>query len=308
VRESYILAPSGSPEWVKDREQLWNHVEAAEKRVDAQLAREMDIALPSDLNHEQQKALVDSFVKQEFVARGMVADVAIHQGAKGEQLNPHAHVMLTMREIGAEGFGPKVREWNDRSLLKDVRQEWAKSANRHMELAGLDQRIDHRTLRAQGIDREPTVHQGVWQTREIRQIERQLKAIERIKEVEHGQQRSRDQADRAGSGDRRATSRKLEIGEADRSRQGREVGAGKHLTQGELGRIQREIREIERAAGIGTPGDETGIQQPTIRDKTRDKQPKKKQRDIGRSHEQRVKPDHKRDRGADKDLGNELGR
>jgi hypothetical protein len=175
VEESMILAPEGSPEWVKDRGQLWNQVEAAEIRKDAQLAREMDIALPFELTGEQRRDLIKSFVQEQFVQKGMVADVSIHQGLGEFAPNPHAHVMLTMREIHEEGFGKKVREWNDRALLGGWREQWEKAANRELENAGHEARIDHRTLEAQKeealtkgqyeraieLDRAPTHHKGV---------------------------------------------------------------------------------------------------------------------------------------------------
>lgn len=158
VVHAEILAPGGAPEWVHDRQQLWNAVEAAEKRKDAQLAREIDIALPRELDRAEQISLVREFVQREFVERGMVADIAVHDT---DGTNPHAHIMLTMREIGADGFGKKVRAWNDKKLLEQWRAAWADAANAALERAGVEQRIDHRTLEAQGIEREPQIHLGV---------------------------------------------------------------------------------------------------------------------------------------------------
>lgn len=158
VEHTEIMAPDGAPGWVHDRSELWNRVEAGEKRKDAQLAREMEITLPRELTPEECKGLVRSFVAEQFVSRGMVADIAIHRPKAsdgGEQ--PHAHVMLTMRSLDPEGqgFGPKVREWNNVALLEGWREAWAGAANRALEHAGKDERIDHRTLEAQGIDRVP---------------------------------------------------------------------------------------------------------------------------------------------------------
>ena len=158
VEHTEIMAPDGAPGWVHDRSELWNRVEAGEKRKDAQLAREMEITLPRELTPEECKGLVRSFVAEQFVSRGMVADIAIHRPKAsdgGEQ--PHAHVMLTMRSFDTEGqgFGPKVREWNNVALLEGWREAWAGAANRALEHAGKDERIDHRTLEAQGIDRVP---------------------------------------------------------------------------------------------------------------------------------------------------------
>lgn len=157
VSERAIAAPENAPAWAKDRQQLWNAVEAAEKRKDAQLCREINVALPRELTAVQQRELLSTFVFTQFVSRGMIADVAIH---RDNAENPHAHIMLTMREITPEGFGKKVRDWNDKELLETWRAEWANDANRALERAGHSDRIDHRSLEAQGSERLPTVHEG----------------------------------------------------------------------------------------------------------------------------------------------------
>ena len=112
-----ILKPENAPEWVMDREKLWNEVERVEKRKDAQLAREFVVSLPKELNLEQNIELGKEFVKKEFVSLGMIADVCIHDGKYHGESQPHMHVMLTLREISEEGFGKKVREWNNKELL-----------------------------------------------------------------------------------------------------------------------------------------------------------------------------------------------
>lgn len=157
--ESWIEAPEGAPAWAREREELWNRVEAGERRRDAQLCREIDVALPVELSEGRQREMLRGFVREQFASRGMVADVAIHRNDPG---NPHAHVMLTMRRIGpeGEGFGEKERGWNDRALLGRWREEWARHANRELEREGSPERIDHRSHAALGIDREPTEHEG----------------------------------------------------------------------------------------------------------------------------------------------------
>ena len=113
---SGIFAPKEAPDWARDREQLWNYVEAAEKRKDSQLAREIEIALPHELTDQQRQWLVIDFVRETFLRRGMVADVAIHAPDRdGDDRNYHAHILLTTREIGPDGFGEKAREWNKRN-------------------------------------------------------------------------------------------------------------------------------------------------------------------------------------------------
>lgn len=157
VAESYIEVPEVAPTWMQDRGRLWNAVEKRERRRDSQLSRELDIALPVELTVEQQSELVRGYVREQFVERGMVADVNIHRRDDG---NPHVHIMLTMREVGEEGFGVKAREWNGREMLGEWREAWAGRVNRGLERAGVLERIDHRSYASRGIDREPTVHEG----------------------------------------------------------------------------------------------------------------------------------------------------
>ena len=123
VVHSEVLLPGGAPEEWQDREKLWNAVEAAELRKDAQLAREVEFALPRELSQADCIDLARDFVAREFVARGMVADVNVHWdlGTDGEP-KPHAHVMLTTRSVDDEGFGAKVRDWNRTDLLEHWRE------------------------------------------------------------------------------------------------------------------------------------------------------------------------------------------
>lgn len=155
--ETEILAPADAPAWVKNRPQLWNQVEKAERRADAQVAREIVVAFPIELNPDQQRELIRAYVQEQFVSRGMVADVAIHRN----QGNPHAHIILTMREIGPEGFSTKKnREWNKPEMLEQWREDWAVQSNRALERAGREERVDHRGLAEQGAERLPQVHLG----------------------------------------------------------------------------------------------------------------------------------------------------
>ena len=154
---SEILLPEGAPERLGDRTTLWNEVERVEKRKDAQLVREVMVALPAELTHAQKQTLTREFVRGEFVEQGMIADIGYHDF---DSHNPHAHIMLTMREVDAEGFGKKRREWNKRQVLERQRKAWEEYANRALERAGFEERIDRRTLKEQGIEREPQVHLG----------------------------------------------------------------------------------------------------------------------------------------------------
>lgn len=157
VEHTEIMAPANAPEWAHDRAKLWNAVEQAEKRKDSQVCREVEVSLPVELSHEDQCELVRGFVQKHFVDSGMVADIAIH---RPKRENPHAHILLTMRDISPEGFSQKNRNWNDKQLLEKWREQWAEHTNRALKRAGQSARVDHRTLEAQGIDRVPQIHIG----------------------------------------------------------------------------------------------------------------------------------------------------
>jgi Ti-type conjugative transfer relaxase TraA len=160
-----IEAPAEAPEWVEDRSRLWNEVEATERRKDAQLAREMTLALPAELHLPEQEELLRGYLRAQFVRQGMVADYAIHHDNKD---NPHAHVLLTMRKLSAEGFGKKETGWNARSQLMGWRQTWAEHSNRALALAGHDVAIDARSYEAQGLGLLPGIKIGVAPGREGR--------------------------------------------------------------------------------------------------------------------------------------------
>jgi len=156
VVHSEVMLPEGAPEEFADREKLWNAVEAAEKRKDAQLSREVEFAIPRELTKEQGIELAREFVEAEFVEKGMIADLNVHWDiGKDGQPKPHAHVMLTMREVGKDGFGAKVRDWNKAELVQQWRERWADHVNQRLAELDIDARVDHRSLEAQGIALEP---------------------------------------------------------------------------------------------------------------------------------------------------------
>ena len=201
-----ILLPKNAPKEYLDRATLWNAVETKEKRRDAQLARECEISLPVELNADEQKELVMEYIQKNFVDKGICADIAIHDKKDG---NPHAHVMLTMRDVDENGFGKKRAEeqgingyMQRHKRIKEWRKEWAGVCNKHLEMRGFSARIDHRTLEAQGIDREPKRYMGLGykhkksfelterfrgegepllNSSEIRKIERQINQLELFK-------------------------------------------------------------------------------------------------------------------------------
>lgn len=179
---SGILLPENAPTWLTDetlseqqrRAVLWNAVETKETRKDAVLARDMLISLPRELSYDENIELVTTFLRDYCTARGMVADWAFHEEPAGDGgLNPHAHVMLTVRPFDldtADGWGKKAHrglpksadqpvpsgpDWNSRAQLMTWREEWAVYANRTLATRGHDIRIDHRSYEEQGIDAEP---------------------------------------------------------------------------------------------------------------------------------------------------------
>ena len=156
IVHSEIMLPDGAPEPLSDRATLWNAVEAAEVRKDAQLAREVEFAIPREMTQDQGIALARDFVQREFVDQGMVADLNVHwdRGADG-MMKPHAHVMLTMREVSGDGFGAKVRDWNRTELLQSWRERWADHLNERLAELDIDARVDHRSFEARGIGLEP---------------------------------------------------------------------------------------------------------------------------------------------------------
>ncbi|EIB1234975.1 TPA: MobA/MobL family protein [Salmonella enterica] len=178
VSDSVVLIPDGADKRFLKPEYLFNHIEKTEKRKDAQLALEVNISLPTEMTDEQKKALAIDFCNENFVKKGMIADIAFH---KLDSDNPHFHVMLTTRKLTPDGsgFGQKVREWNSKDQLQEWRKSWADTANEHLQAAGIDARIDHRSLKDQkaeldalpsptleqqaqaiSLDRPPTIHRG----------------------------------------------------------------------------------------------------------------------------------------------------
>lgn len=161
VVHSEVMLPDAAPERLGDRSALWNEVEKTELRKDAQLSREIEFAIPRELSQQQGIELARDFVRSEFVERGMIADLNVHWDIGADGLaKPHAHVMLSMREVGEDGFGKKVRDWNRTELISAWRERWADHVNERLASLDIDARIDHRSLEAQGIELEPQTKIG----------------------------------------------------------------------------------------------------------------------------------------------------
>ena len=157
---SDILIPDNAPREFSDRETLWNAVQQKERRCDSRLAREIDIALPREFEREEQIEALNKYVSDNFVNDGMCADISIHDKGDG---NPHAHILLTVRDVDESGFinhDKSRKEWNKTEKLIKWRREWAEVCNEKFREKGLDIRLDHRSYEAQGIDRIPTIHLG----------------------------------------------------------------------------------------------------------------------------------------------------
>ena len=213
VVHSEILLPAHAPPAFSDRSTLWNSVELSEKSNNAQLAREVEIALPVELSREEQTRLVREYCSSQFVSKGMIADFNLHDTGGG---NPHAHILLTMRPLDEKGAwlpkskkeyvldenGEKIRlpsgryktrkvdlvDWNNRENAEVWRRAWADLANDFLAQNNRPERIDHRSYERQGIDQLPTVHVGVSATQmekkgivtERGELNRNIKAANRI--------------------------------------------------------------------------------------------------------------------------------
>lgn len=176
VEHAEILLPEGvEVDWALDRSRLWNAVEHAEKRKDARVAREFEIALPHEMTSEQRLSLTRDFARDLANRYGAAVDFAIHQPhTEGDVRNFHAHVLMTTRTVGPDGLGEKTlvereNKWllnhdqpTSHMQLRDIRQVWENHANRHLARAGLDVRIDHRSHQERGLEVEPTEHMGVF--------------------------------------------------------------------------------------------------------------------------------------------------
>ena len=163
VEATFLLLPANVPDWASDRARLWNAAEQAETRKNSTVAREFEIALPAELDAEQRQRLAADFARELVLRHGCAADVAIHRpGRAGDSRNHHAHVLLTTRRLTAAGFTEKTRELDNLKSgeIGHWRERFAEVQNERLREAGVDVRVDHRSLEAQAIDREATIHLG----------------------------------------------------------------------------------------------------------------------------------------------------
>jgi hypothetical protein len=165
VESAELVLPAGAPEWAADRAALWNAAEQAETRKNSTVAREFEIALPEELSPAERARLARDFARELVERHGCAADVCIHApGKDGDDRNHHAHILLTTRRLGPEGLTEKTRELDDRKtgpqIVTQWRERFAALTNERLRENGIEARVDHRTLEAQGIEREPTRHLG----------------------------------------------------------------------------------------------------------------------------------------------------
>lgn len=210
--ESFILTPQNAPEWASDREQLWNEVEKKDRKSNSRYAKEFNVALPVELNEDEQKELLKKYVQENFVDQGMVADVAIHRDNPD---NPHAHVMLTNRPFNPDGtWGlkskrenildengnkiytgnsrfPKSRkvwlvDWDKKEKINQWRHNWAVSVNQVLEQKNIPDRISEKSFADQGIDEVATQHEGINSKRhERKEFNQQVKEKRRAQAKYH---------------------------------------------------------------------------------------------------------------------------
>lgn len=179
VEACFILTPADAPDWAQDRAALWNAAEARETRSNSVTAREWELALPSELSDAARIDIARAFAQQLVERYGVAADVAIHAPHReGDQRNHHAHILTTTRVLSAEGLTNKTRILDAASTggpeIEVLRGYWAELQNHALELAGREERVDHRsleaqreealslgdTLKAEELDREPELKLG----------------------------------------------------------------------------------------------------------------------------------------------------
>lgn len=185
---SEIFLPENVPIELKDRNTLWNSVELNEKASNAQLARNFIIALPKELSFEENRKLITDFIQENFVSKGMIVDLAIHNENDEGNNNVHAHIMTTLRPINEKGQwqakskkeyvldekGEKIKlksgnyktrkveltDWNDKGNAEKWRESFAKLCNQYLDKNNLEKRVDHRSFERQGKEEIPTIHMG----------------------------------------------------------------------------------------------------------------------------------------------------
>ena len=259
VESAALILPDNAPEWARDRAQLWNAAEQAEKRKNSTVAREFEIALPSELSPEQREKLAHDFARELVKRHGCAADVAIHApGKEGDNRNHHAHILLTTRRLEPDGFGEKTRELDDQKtgkvLVTEWRERFATLQNERLREAGHSVQVDHRSLEAQGIEREATRHLGPTATAiERRTGERSHKGQQHDQDALERLQRAREAGELESQGkeaDRSIIDLSGDLEAAKRERATQQERQARERQQAERQRIER-MTSTELAHEIG---------------------------------------------------------
>ena len=344
VEACFILAPDDAPDWAQDRAALWNAAEARETRSNSVTAREWELALPSELSDTARIDIARAFAAQLVDRYGVAADVAIHAPHReGDQRNHHAHILTTTRVLSAEGLTDKTRILDASSTggpeIEAMRSYWAELQNHALELAGQEERVDHRslevqreealslgdTLKAEELDREPELKLGP----AANAIERreQLAAEVEGREYEPLTQRgARVHATRQAKALFVEMRERLELAR-DAWAEAREEGhghvsaglaalravAGRQATELDQDEIKQRLARIAgRDLGADEPGHEAGAD--AIRDRLKQvigrgkPDPRQEQRKLEeeREKQRQLELEWQRERDRDKDFGWEL--
>ena len=240
VEHSFIVAPEGAPEWAQDRAALWNAAEARETRSNSVVAREWELALPSELDGIGRRVLARTFARELVDRYGVAADVAIHAPHReGDQRNWHAHVLTTTRRMEAQGLTDKTRVLDAKQTgsveVEQMRERWAALQNQALERHGHEARVDHRRLEVQ---RERALSQGREQQAEELDRAAEVKLGPVVSAIERREQRAAEKEERVYEP---LTERGAQVHEARQAR-----GLFAELA-GELGqareRLAQELRE-----------------------------------------------------------------
>lgn len=239
-----------------ERSELWNKAEHAENRKNSTVAREYEVALPEELAPNERQKLARDFARHLVSRYGVAADVAIHApGAGGDLRNHHAHILTTTREVTPEGFGAKTRVLDDRKTkeIENVRGAWATLTNQALERGGHLARVDHRSLEAQGSEREPTTHLGPTATameRRGRQSERgDLNRSAREKQALRGELTSQEQI-QSGVERVRAAAKAWQAGQERAQQEAREREQERIKAQEKAQQAEMVRKELEQKAKI----------------------------------------------------------
>ena len=256
VESADIVLPDGAPDWASNRAELWNAAEQSETRKNSTVAREFEIALPSELSADERKRLAIDFAREIVERHGCAADVAIHAPGKGgDSRNHHAHILCSTRRLTPDGFGEKTRELDERKTgqVEYWRERFAGMQNERLRDAGVEARVDHRTLEAQGIDREPTRHLGPAatgyerRTREPsnKRLDFEAEVAERLIRAKEAGQLAREHADVICS--IIDLSADLSAAKSEQERQRRAANPGSR-SDGLWGRLETQMHSTERPA------------------------------------------------------------